>query len=122
MQTPFEPLVSVIGGEPLASSLVIARGMRQQHASTMRLIRRYVSTLEQFGRVRFEIRLFNIADDYQVGEAACGYDAVGCGEDIAKGALHVSLRASPEGRIREALQAAEAHSAGVRGPFTVLSV
>lgn len=67
-------------------------------------------------------RLFNVADDYQVGEAACGYDSVGCGEDIAKGALHVSLRASPEDRIREALQAAEAHSAGVRGPFVVLGL
>jgi len=45
------PLVSVIEGEPLASSLVIARGMRQQHASTLRLIRRYLDTLEQFGGV-----------------------------------------------------------------------
>lgn len=50
------PLVSVIEGEPLASSLVIARGMRQQHASTLRLIRRYLDTLEQFGGVRFEIQ------------------------------------------------------------------
>lgn len=56
MQTPFEPLVSVIGGEPLAPSLVIARGMRQQHASTMRLIRKHQKTLERFGLVRFEIR------------------------------------------------------------------
>lgn len=52
----FEPLVSIIGGEPLASSLVIARGMRQQHASTVRLIRKHKKTLEKFGLVRFEIR------------------------------------------------------------------
>lgn len=70
MQTSFEPLVSVIGGEPLASSLVIARGMRQQHASTLRLIRRYADTLEQFGRVRFEIRSFKTAGGQQIREIA----------------------------------------------------
>lgn len=52
----FEPLVSVVSGEPLASSLVIAKGMHQQHASTMRLIRKHMKTLERFGLVRFEIR------------------------------------------------------------------
>lgn len=57
MQAPFEPLVSVIGGEPLASSLVIARGMKQQHASVIKLIRRHCATLGRFGEVRFEIRL-----------------------------------------------------------------
>lgn len=66
-------------------------------------------------------RLFNISDDYQVGEAACGYDAVGCGADIANGALFANS-GDPEGRIRQALQAAEAHSAGVRGPFHVLGL
>lgn len=50
------PLVSVVGGEPLASSLVIAQGMRQQHASTLRLIRKHIETLGRFGLVRFEIR------------------------------------------------------------------
>ncbi|ROT45004.1 Rha family transcriptional regulator [Pusillimonas sp. NJUB218] len=56
MRAPFEPLVSVIGGEPLASSLVIARGMKQQHASVIKLIRRHLKTLNRFGLVRFEIR------------------------------------------------------------------
>lgn len=53
----FEPLVSVVGGEPLASSLVIARGMRQQHASVIKLIRRHEAVLSRFEKVRFEIRL-----------------------------------------------------------------
>jgi hypothetical protein len=80
-----------------------------------------VETCGQF-LVGYAGRLFNIWDDYQVGEAACGYDAVGCGGNVALGALYAGLRATPEDRIREALQAAEVHSAGVRGPFTVLSI
>lgn len=68
-------------------------------------------------------RLFNVADDYQVGEAACGYDAVGCGEGIALGSLYATAdMVDNEARISLALHAAEAHSAGVRGPFTVLSI
>lgn len=51
-----EPLVSVIGGEPLASSLVIARGMKQQHASVIKLIRKHETVLRRFEEVRFEIR------------------------------------------------------------------
>ena len=56
MQTPFEPLVSVIGGEPLASSLVIARGMRAKHKSVIQLIRRKADALGQFGTLAFEMR------------------------------------------------------------------
>lgn len=72
--------------------------------------------------VGYEGRLFNIMDDYQVGEAACGYDAIGCGMDIALGALHVSGDVEPNSRIRGALAAAEQHSAGVRGPFKILNI
>lgn len=64
------PLVSVVGGEPLASSLVIARGMRQQHASTLRLVRRHLSAIERFGGVRFEIRPFKTAGGKQSREVA----------------------------------------------------
>lgn len=65
-------------------------------------------------------RLFRIDSDYQVGESAHGYDAVGCGAETALGALYGSRRRSPEARVGMALSAAEYHSAGVRGPFTVL--
>jgi hypothetical protein len=72
----------------------------------------------------YQGRLFRVCGDYQVGEAACGYDACGCGEDIARGSLFTSrgLVASPEDRLRLALGAAESFSAGVRGPFNVLSI
>lgn len=64
-------------------------------------------------------RLFEICSDYQVGEPVDGYAAVGCGEDIAKGALHATehLGLPPHERLTMALQAAERHSAGVRGPY-----
>lgn len=64
-------------------------------------------------------RLFTIHDDYQVGETLSGYDAVGCGENIAKGAMFANTSLSPKQRIEQALQAAEAHSAGVRAPFHI---
>lgn len=50
-------LVIVVDGEPLASTETIAKGMSQQHASAMKLLRRYKSRLERFGPIRFEIRL-----------------------------------------------------------------
>lgn len=67
--------------------------------------------------VGYQGRLFNIEGDYQVGESACGYHAVGCGESFAKGALFATVGGSPMDRLALALKAAESHSAGVRGPF-----
>jgi len=67
-------------------------------------------------------RLFMIDYDLHVAEAAIGYDAVGCGTDAALGALFASghIR-NPRNRVRQALRAAERFSAGVRGPFKVVS-
>ena len=62
-------------------------------------------------------RLFRIDSDYQVGEAVDGFDAVGCGEQIAQGALFANPAGRPLERLRMALEAAERFSAGVRGPF-----
>jgi ATP-dependent protease HslVU (ClpYQ) peptidase subunit len=68
-------------------------------------------------------RLFTVYEDYQVAEAADGYAAVGCGDELALGALFAtaSTRMPPERRIEVALRAAERFSAGVRGPFVCLS-
>ncbi|MGG4462618.1 hypothetical protein ABEO79_00165 [Micromonospora provocatoris] len=76
--------------------------------------------------VGYRGELFVIFDDYQVGKSTLGYDAVGCGEDIAKGSLyssidHTSFNEYPESRIIEALSASEQFNAGVRGPFKVVS-
>jgi ATP-dependent protease HslVU (ClpYQ) peptidase subunit len=71
--------------------------------------------------VAIEGRLFNIADDYQVGEADFPYDAVGCGCDLALGSLYTTAQIAPainpRERLRLALRAAQQFSAGVREPF-----
>lgn len=63
-------------------------------------------------------RLFQICDDFQVGESTHGFDAVGCGDHMALGALYASTETKdPIERLTTALKAAETFSAGVRGPF-----
>ncbi|KOR88769.1 hypothetical protein [Paenibacillus solani] len=74
--------------------------------------------------VGYRGELFMIENDFQVGRPAAVYDAVGCGSEIAKGSLFSSGRLtdlSPVERIRDALRAAEQFSAGVRGPFVIVS-
>lgn len=64
-------------------------------------------------------RLFYIEADYQVGESLCGYDAVGCGADVALGVLYATPDMQPKKRVELALRGAEQHNAGVRGPFSI---
>lgn len=68
-------------------------------------------------------RLFECGPDFQIAEAMDRYTAVGAGFEIALGALHATskTRMAPRRRLRIALEAAERHSAAVRGPFTCLS-
>lgn len=75
--------------------------------------------------VGYEGRLFQIEDDYQVGESVDPYDAVGCGEAYAKGAMAAMIRAgdvAPEDMIRIALEITERNCAGVRAPFNVVTL
>lgn len=71
--------------------------------------------------VGIEGRLFKIENDYQVGEAGDGYDACGCGAQVALGALHAMANQEPTKRLKTALEAAERFSAGVRAPFVTVS-
>lgn len=66
-------------------------------------------------------RLFNVEVDFQVGESADGYDAIGCGAELARGAFHATRDADlfAEDRVLTALRAAEYHSTGVVRPFTL---
>lgn len=68
-------------------------------------------------------RLFSIESDYQVAEHHFDYHAVGCGGELAMGALAATQDTvkDPEKRIALALAAAERHSAGVSAPFVVES-
>lgn len=69
----------------------------------------------------YRSRLFEVEGDFQIGEHATDYAAVGCGDDIAKGAMFaLATSAIPEtDRVRIALESAAQHSAGVRGPFVI---
>ncbi|MEU5136897.1 hypothetical protein [Streptomyces californicus] len=67
--------------------------------------------------------LFSVWDDYQVASHADGYAAVGCGDELALGALHATahLGLRPRARLTAALAAADHHSAGVTGPYAYAS-
>lgn len=67
-------------------------------------------------------RLFTISDDYQVAENRVPYAAVGVGREVASGALCVTSGYAGRAAVLTALLAAQEHSAGVRGPFTVESI
>lgn len=64
--------------------------------------------------------LYVIHNDFQVGKPSLPYDAVGCGENIALGAMYASTNKKPEDRVRIALEAASSFSGGVAPPFTIL--
>lgn len=66
--------------------------------------------------------LYTVHSDFQIGKGADSYAAVGCGEDFALGSLFATQNSSyrPEQRLVMALDAACHHSAGVRGPYTIL--
>lgn len=64
--------------------------------------------------------LYTIEGDYQVGKLHAPFDAVGCGSDLALGALYATEGQPAEKRINLALQAASTFSAGVSPPFVVL--
>lgn len=67
--------------------------------------------------------LYEIDDDLQVGISGEPFAAVGCGQDLALGAvaalLTTRLQSRPRQLITKALEITEAHNAGVRGPFIV---
>lgn len=69
-------------------------------------------------------QLYEIESDYQVARVRQPYCAVGCGQDMALGSLHSTehFDLPPRERITMALDAAEAFSAGVRGPHFIVSV
>lgn len=71
--------------------------------------------------VAWKGQLYKIEADYQVGIPDDGFDACGCGEEYALGAMRAALDmgANAEEAVKKALVVSEHFSAGVRGPFTV---
>lgn len=70
--------------------------------------------------VGYEGRIFEMYEDFGVGEYADGFAANGCGGPYALGALYATKDQPPKPRIKQALKASERYSGGVRGPFTIL--
>lgn len=59
MQDSGFPLVTSIDGEARASTIVIARGVEQQHASIIKLLRKHIQDFEAFGHVDFKSEVVN---------------------------------------------------------------
>ena len=66
--------------------------------------------------------LFVIESDFHVGQPAPGFAAIGCGGQVALGALHATPALKPRARLTTALAAAHAYNAGVRPPFQFVSL
>jgi len=70
--------------------------------------------------VGYHGKLYNLEADYQVGVPKLPFDAVGCGSDLALGAMFATEGMPAEDRINAALAAASTFSAGVAPPFVIL--
>jgi ATP-dependent protease HslVU (ClpYQ) peptidase subunit len=72
--------------------------------------------------VGYKDRLFSVRDDYQVAEGEKPYDAAGCGEPFAIGALDaLPKEMKAQDKIKKALEIAAYRSGGVRPPFIIQS-
>lgn len=65
--------------------------------------------------------LYKVESDFQVGKSFDNYDACGCGEYYALGALNILdlPKLSTQSKVLRALETAEKFSAGVRSPFVI---
>lgn len=73
--------------------------------------------------VGYRGKIYEISNDFQVGTLVINYASIGCGSDLARGAMFASDNLlSPEARITLALDAAEYFSGGVTKPYTILNL
>lgn len=65
--------------------------------------------------------LYCVYGDFQVEQSVESFNACGCGLELARGSLFTTrdLNLGARERVEVALRAAEAFSAGVRGPFVI---
>lgn len=63
-------LVTIKNGEAVTTTLAIAEGTQNSHESVIKLVRKYLQDLEEFGRVGFEIQTFETAGGTQSREVA----------------------------------------------------
>lgn len=74
--------------------------------------------------VCYKGQMFNVYNDYQVGQISDSFMSCGCGSDYAKATLYnnQNLKISPKKKLIQALETAEHFSAGVRRPFIILKM
>jgi ATP-dependent protease HslVU (ClpYQ) peptidase subunit len=76
--------------------------------------------------VGYKGRLFEIEDDYQVGEFISPIGACGCGFLVARGAMEALLKydknIKPERLLRLALEISAGNLVGVGGPFKIMRI
>lgn len=65
---------------------------------------------------------YEICNQKSIAESLDGFDACGCGSQVALGALCVTEDMKPEQRIISVLQAAERYNTGVRSPFNIVNI
>lgn len=70
--------------------------------------------------VGYKGKLYEVLSDFQIGISKEGYASIGCGANIALGALHATKDKLVLDRVQLALEAASHHSMGVRPPFKVV--
>jgi ATP-dependent protease HslVU (ClpYQ) peptidase subunit len=72
----------------------------------------------------YRSKLYTIDNDYQVGRSLLGYDAVGCGQEYALGAIHAGANniKEPKRLLTVALDAASTFSTGVCGPYNFVTL
>ena len=52
-------LVTIFDGNPVTTTLILSEGTNNEHHSVIKLVRKYVDDLEEFGPCRFEIDMVN---------------------------------------------------------------
>lgn len=75
--------------------------------------------------VGYKDKLYSIENDFQVAENLNNYDCVGCGADIAKGAMFAMSKddtINAETRIKTALEAASEFSSWCASPFNIVKM
>ena len=74
-----------------------------------------------FFLVGYKGNLYEIQCDFQVTMPSMSFESVGCGDDLAMGALHATkdIKMAPRTRLKKALDAASALSSAVSGPYVI---
>lgn len=75
--------------------------------------------------VGYKGALYQVCDDLQVARNTINYDTVGCGGNLAMGAMYILSKIKnipPKKRIEMALEAAAEFSGGVAPPFKILKL